>query len=134
MTLAPFIGDIKAYPAAGDIGNYYAVSLEPEGFVIVPGDDRVEPILAFSAHGRYEPDEDNCLAALVIRDVAGRLDEARRVRADAQVTDDSPADLREPLRAAQARWQDLLGPSPLPAGIAGVSDVRVPPLVQSRWG
>ena len=34
---------------------YYAVALSPAGFVIVAGDDRLEPIIAFAPRGAYDP-------------------------------------------------------------------------------
>ena len=52
---------------------YYAVYLEPEGFVIVPAEDGVEPIIAFCAQGRYDPSPDNPLGDLISGDVPARI-------------------------------------------------------------
>ena len=44
-------------PAAAPL--YYAVALSPTGFVIVAGDDRLEPIVAFAPRGIYDPSTKN---------------------------------------------------------------------------
>lgn len=40
----------------GDTPSFYVVNINSEGFVIVAGDDRVLPILAFSDEGAFVPD------------------------------------------------------------------------------
>ena len=37
----------------GSVPSFYVVNFEPDGFVIVAGDDRVQPILAFSDEGTF---------------------------------------------------------------------------------
>ena len=59
------IKHIEAFRNASDQDLYYVVYLEPEGFVIVPGDDAVEPIIAFAPSGHFDPSEDNPLGAMV---------------------------------------------------------------------
>src|ERR1035438_8608405 len=43
---------------------YYVVYLDPAGFVIVAGDDLVEPIIGFAPAGRFDPSDANPLGAL----------------------------------------------------------------------
>ena len=59
---------------------YYVVYLEPAGFVIVPADDFVEPIVGFADDGKYDPSPDNCLGALVNNDLNGRIATVRNVK------------------------------------------------------
>jgi len=60
---------------------YYVVYLNPSGFVIVPADDLAEPVVAFvSGDGLYDPSPDNCLGALISRDLPGRIADARKLR------------------------------------------------------
>lgn len=40
---------------------YFIVYLNEEGFVVVPADNQVEPIIAFVASGTYDPSENNPL-------------------------------------------------------------------------
>jgi len=40
---------------------YHVVYLAPSGFVIVPADDLVEPIIAFVSRGRFDPSVKNPL-------------------------------------------------------------------------
>ena len=76
---------------------YYVVYLQPSGFVIVPADDEVEPIICFSAGGTYDPSPGNPLGALVSRDLPGRLTAVRSQPVGRPV----PADRS----ARQARWR-----------------------------
>ncbi len=57
---------------------YYAVALSPTGYVIVAGDDRIEPIIAFVPHGSYDPSPTCTMGALVSRDLPNRLAQVQR--------------------------------------------------------
>lgn len=128
----------------GDI-LYYIVSLDSSGFVIVPSDDRVEPIMGFAQSGTYDPSPDNPLAALVANDVNRRLLAAvvseqvalTENRANGVVT----ATIDEQETESQLKWRRLseLGVA-LPAEmlLASVTtdqmdDLRVAPLLKTRW-
>jgi hypothetical protein len=63
---------------------YYVVYLDPSGFVVVPADDRIEPIIAFVERGIYDPSPDNPLGALVSRDLAGRMADVRGITESAE--------------------------------------------------
>ena len=52
---------------------YHVVYLQPSGFVIVPAEDGVEPIVGFSLGGTYDPSPANPLGAMVSRDLPGRM-------------------------------------------------------------
>lgn len=123
-----------------ETGNplYHVVYLNPSGFVIVPGDDLVEPIIGFLDQGTYDPSPANPLGALVSRDVPGRVLTARDLEKQA------PAQGREFLpkgreRAAQRKWDRLKEAgtggqaSSQDFGITHIPDVRVSPIVVSTW-
>jgi hypothetical protein len=122
-------------PAAfrGDFGVilYYVVPLDPEGFVVVSGDSDVEPIIAFSASGRFEAVVQNPLFALLQTDMPNRL---RSAHASANST-------AKALDQARTKWTRLdragQGRTPKPRdqgnGMDTVDDLRVPPFIQSRW-
>jgi hypothetical protein len=122
--------------------TYYVVYLQPSGFVIVPGDDLVEPIICFAPMGRYDPSDDNPLGALVSRDVPGRIAAVRAFQAAAGITtrkEDANNDdtaLQKTTAKAQGKWSDLqaYADSVGTLGLSSVSDVRVAPLTQSTWG
>ena len=71
------IKNTEVYTDAAGAPLYFVVNLKPSGFVIVPADDLVEPILCFSPAGKYVASEKNPLGALVMHDVPGRLALAR---------------------------------------------------------
>lgn len=112
---------------------YYIVYLQPNGFVIVSGDDLIEPIIGFTGEDIYDPSPNNPLGALVTNDLNGRVQLVRAgqlVRTKA-VTGVSP----EP----QSKWSKLLGLADAQEkevgtlGIPNINDVRVASFVQTRW-
>ncbi len=113
---------------------YYAVYLHPDGFVILPADDEIAPILAFAPAGTYDPSPENPLGALVSQDLPARINAIRnRTKIPAK---NQPA-LREKRQKARQQWDTCQLDAALPVealGIAGISDVRVAPLVASTWG
>jgi len=116
----------------GDHGEliYYVVHLDPSGFVIVSADDRVEPIIAFADDGTFEPSPAGPLGAMAANDLTGRI----------AAVDNTVGLLAAAPGGHQAKWRDLIdiGETPEPAfelmGLGSVSDVRVAPLLTSRWG
>ena len=107
---------------------YHVVYLDPAGFVIVAGDDLVEPIISFAPTGRFDPSTANPLGALVSSDLPDRL---------AQVKGVSAANVKGGLLTARNKWEQLKvleqTPVGVELGIASVSDVRISPLTQSKW-
>jgi len=115
---------------------YFIVYLNPQGFVVVPADDLVEPIIGFAPRGVYDPSDTNPLGALVSRDVAGRVVTLRQQEQEDRATG-RPGKHAGLMVQAQRKWRWLESPetseSPLEYGVFSVSDVRVAPLVASRW-
>ncbi len=121
---------------------YYVVYLQPSGFVIVPADDLVEPIIAFADDGTFEPSEDNPLGALVRGDLPGRINTVRELQ---EVTGTQKhkkltgpqAALQKVFLKAQDKWNKFHAASDgkiKVAGLPSISDVRVAPLIESEWG
>jgi hypothetical protein len=111
---------------AGDT-LYHVGYLAPAGFVIVAADDLVEPIVGFVKRGRFDPSPDNPLGALVSHDLPGRVIKARRP---------GVAPTRAPWLGPRQKWQRLEQDDDRGGaefGILSVPDVRVAPLVASRW-
>ena len=110
---------------------YYVVYLAPAGFVIVPADDSVEPIIAFADKGQFNPSLSNPLGALVSADLPGRVAQARAMKTAAH---------RAMSLRATGQWQKYqqlsegsAGGTNGPANALLLSDVRVAPLLQSQW-
>jgi hypothetical protein len=104
----------------------YAVLLQPEGFVIVAADSTVEPILAFSTKGRFDPRLANPLRSLLTADVKARLEHARTNTAAANRSRIRWATLPQKVADTDRRTQG--------SGLSLIDDVRVEPLIQTRWG
>jgi parallel beta-helix repeat protein len=112
---------------------YYIVYLQPAGFVIMPADDLVEPVVGFADDGTYDPSPANPLGALVTNDLNGRITAARNAKGL-----EAPGGMEKAVKS-QAKWTQLVSlvDSPedglVPQSRGSISDVRVAPLVQSRW-
>lgn len=112
---------------------YHVVSLEPAGFAIVPADDLIEPIIAFSSDGTFDPSDSGPLSALVKRDLPGRIAHVRGGTGAAAVAYSGTMTSKQ--TAALNKWGLLQGTVPaLASGLIIISDMRVAPLMQSKWG
>ena len=126
---------VKAFKdRAGNI-DYFVVSLDANGFAIVAGDDLVEPIIAFAPQGTFDPNPQNPLYALLSRDLPGRLAEVREKedQARAQKRKFTPQGLQ---RQARGKWTRLQAADTVPStseSSLSVSDLRVEPLVLTKW-
>ena len=117
---------------AGDDGLpiYYIVYLDPLGFVIVPADDLVEPIVAFTDGLVFDPSSQTPLGDLVTQDLTSRIKAARASQDQMQLLGVSEA---------QSKWYQLINLAKTSAddftfmGLSSVSDVRVSPLIKSKW-
>jgi len=127
-TLGAAVQRVDTFTNKGGDVLYYVVYLNPSGFVVVAGDDLVEPIIAFARTGRFDPSEDNPLGALVNKDLAGRVAYAREVSAV------SPG---KSALEAEAKWQRFSskdgGPVSSAKKLTSVSDVRIAPFTQTTW-
>lgn len=127
------IMQVDIFLGADEQPIYYVVYLDPSGFVIVPADDMVEPIIAFVSAGTYEPSPDNPLGALVSQDLHRRVEAARELQQPRSIA------LHKTTSFAQTKWRQLESlaeapkTGPVIMGIGSISDVRVDPLVQSQW-
>jgi hypothetical protein len=115
---------------------YHVVYLQPNGFVIVAADDAAEPIICICSGSEFSPGTDNPMGALVSRDMPQRIAQARKQERDIEKL---PAEKRQPLskiiNIAKNKWQqlDYYDNQPALGGTPSVSDIRVAPLVQSKW-
>ena len=115
-------------PATG--AKLRVVRLAGGGFVVTPSDDRIDPILAFSASGEtLEADERNPLWTLLRADIAAR-EAAEGVRSG------RPEPRNGTRTESQRKWDELLEPAggnQRAVGLQTVPDMRVASFVKSRW-
>lgn len=111
----------------------FVVRLAPSGFVVLSAEDRIEPVIAFSATGYIDDRPNNPLLFLLHQDLSGRF---TQIQADIEQTP-PPSELSD-TQSPQFRWQRLMVAGsdefPPPPSSPSVSDLRVPPLLQSKWG
>jgi len=113
---------------------YYIVYLEPSGFVIVAADDMVEPIIGFADDGSYDPSIENPLGALVTNDLNGRMAAVHNTFSLQAMVGEAP------FTDTQKKWRYFINLAETSeSGFKlmwqlSIPDVRVSPLVQSKWG
>jgi len=131
------VREIEVFSDESEKPLYYIVYLDPEGYVIVSADDLIEPIVGLVLHGELDPSPDNPLGALVSRDLPGRLAHVQKRISAAQIQG-KEFTAQGPLQTAQSKWNFLQSIKNISlyeeAGVSSISDVRVSPFVQSRWG
>lgn len=131
------IKDIQTFSDQNGDCAYHIVSLQPRGFVIVSGDDGLEPVVAFSQDGVYDSSPDSPLGALIQYDFRPRV-QAIRQSGPMQA---SPH-MQQSMNQAGRKWDLLTGAAgadgrddPIQlAGQPSITDMRVDPLVLSQWG
>ena len=124
-----------------DLGEpvYYVVYLQPSGFVIVSANDLVEPIIAFSGSGTYDPSSVSPLKSLVTEDLKARNAAVRNTFVPLSVIP------QVAVSESQKKWNYLINLADVSGGgyklmaidpilDDNLSDIRVPPLAQSKWG
>lgn len=143
------IENVDTYTDSVGDPMYYVVYLEPSGFVIVSGDNLVEPIIALSPGRDYEASNRHPLGALVNVDLPGRISRARYVESILEEDQELPAvqkavrarskwavlqDYSDANKAALHRETVEITGSPGQGGLGSISDVRVSSLIESKWG
>ncbi len=136
MVLGQQIANTEIFSDADGQPIYYVVHLQPTGYVIVPADDLVEPIIAFVNDDTFDPSSESPLGSLVTQDLNKRLSGARgknRTILSMAGTSSLPAS------KAKSKWEHLTsianesGGESLMMGTPAIPDIRVEPLIQSQW-
>ena len=116
--------------------SFHVVKLEGGGFVVMSSDTTREPVVAFSSGGDLVESDANPLWVLLKNDLALRV-------GDGAASSGKPGLLKATAGGSsasgnEAKWNRLLGKSSgllrASQGVSSISDVRVAPLVQSKWG
>lgn len=125
------VAAVEMFTGSGGEPICYLVRLNPSGFVVVSADDLIEPIVAFADANDYEPSREDPLTALLASDLNERITAAY---------ESSPGQFQaQSLTATQSKWQELMrraNRAPDEIRILSrktISDVRVAPLVKTRW-
>jgi hypothetical protein len=108
---------------------YHIVDIEGEGYVILSGDDQIEPVVAFSSSGFFYEGANPHLTAILERDLTARL---KRLKEN----DLKTSSLTKSNQTKWGRYMSLSHDSPETKSRYPeiISDVWVEPLVLSKWG
>ncbi|MFA5265414.1 MAG: C10 family peptidase [Opitutaceae bacterium] len=137
--LAGKYGKISTYSNAVGEARFYVVDLEPTGYVVIAADDEVEAVIAFSHDDKFVAKTGYPLFDFLQRDTEGRIQSLHTASIMSQAV--SPARVR-----IKAKWELLSSPAVQAASVAAAkttpriardvasaNDVRVDPLIQSKW-
>ena len=147
MTASFASGEVRtAQTSTADDGTalYHVVEMDGGGFVVTSGDTELPPVIAFSASGTLDlSDRRNPLVTLLEQDLSNRKAQLSKPKATRlSASQPSAAGTADPDASFEDEWAELLEePKPktsgkitrLGASYSSVSDVRVAPLVQSKW-
>lgn len=109
--------------------EYYVTNLSPKGFVIVSADDALEPIIAFSPNGSFNASLETPLGLLIYKDTKSRKDALQKQNSKKKSTGRTVTQKKWDVLTAKANQSYAIS-----YGLSGITDVRVAPLVQSKWG
>ena len=136
-TLGQNVTEVETFKGETSEPIYYIVHLDLSGFVIVPADDLVEPIIGFSDGDKYDPSPESPLGALVTADLTARID-AVRTSKQSQITSLSISDTQNKwhrfIEIAESRKGNIKAASiDTKINTNSLSDFRVAPLIKSDW-
>ena len=109
----------------------YGVNFAPKGFVVVAADDRIAPVVSYSADGEFQDDAASPMHALLVADLSNRLAVAEAEAPASAIR--AAADLPEYYQGNLAQWNQYLNKGTRAQGTYALNDVRVPSLVKTQW-
>jgi hypothetical protein len=122
-------GTVTAVNDALGQPEFYAVDLKPAGYVVIAADDAVEPVVAFSTTDKFQAVQGHPLYEMLRADLPARIARARTLGAGLHA--------RWRMLRAVANRPLVLAPLTASGGgsssISTISDVRVAPLLTSKW-
>ena len=147
MTAEFASADVRAaQTSTADDGTalYHVVEMDGGGFVVTSGDTELPPVIAFSASGTLDlSDRRNPLVTLLEQDLVNRKSQLSKPKAmRLSASQPSSAGTSDPGTSFEDEWAELLeepkaktsgGITRLGASYSSISDVRVAPMVQSKW-
>lgn len=116
-----------------DGASFHVVKMSEGGFVVMSADTRRAPVVAFSSGADLVEDDSNPLWVLLKNDLAVRTQDESATGGAKRLLAASSSSVES---ANEAKWAKLLGGGRrllAAQGTQSVSDMRVAPLVQSKW-
>jgi hypothetical protein len=127
-SLSDEIASVDTYTEQTGGTQYIVVNLKPEGYVVVSADDELDPIIAFSPKGAFDPSLSAPLGLLVHKDTLAQKERLKRAIKKTQGEKTKK----------EKKWDQLIATADhtytVSYGLSGITDLRVSPLVQSEWG
>ena len=115
--------------------SFHVVTLKGGGFVVMSSDTTREPVVAFSSGGDLVESDENPMWVLLKNDLALRTGDGSAASGKSNLLKASASG--SSASGNEAKWNRLLGKSGgllrASKGLSSISDVRVAPLVQSKW-
>lgn len=119
---------VRTFREGGPSAAYHVVGLGEGGYVITSGDTELPPIMAFTDEGDFDESEGNPLRAILARDTRNRMGSFASAGGGSGLKSASGHS------ANRAEWDRLLSAGGgAKNSFSSLSDVRVAPLVESKW-
>ena len=119
----------QTYKDNADNALFHVVRFAEGGFVVTSADDGVKPVIAFSSDDDLVADARNPFWILLNLDLPQRL-AAAKAQVDQRQLDGAALTVD----SCESEWRVLLSDNTVPPkGLSKVSDLRVSPLVSSKW-
>ncbi|MGI5922468.1 MAG: C10 family peptidase [Lentisphaeria bacterium] len=115
---------------AGGVTIAYHAALSPSGYIIVSADDRLQPIVTFSATGSYDDSAANPLRGLLLADLNARLAAVADIAPEGAATRSA---LPTAVQENKSAWEKFSAPRTRAAELDVVAEVWVDSLIKSRW-
>ena len=113
----------------------YHVALEPSGYLLLAADDRIQPVISFSADGIYDDAPANPLRKLLALDLGSRLTAVNELAPETAPTRGAEAPvLPEAVQENKAAWGKFTAPPTRAAETEVVAELWVDVLLESTWG
>ena len=121
---------------------YHVADVEGGGYVVTSGDTKISPIVCFSGSGEFDDSDLNPLKALLNGDLDTTAGQPVVLAASAPAASVSAVttSAEEGETASEREWRELIGEDdPQPGrilsyeSVSSVSDVRVSPMVSTKW-
>jgi hypothetical protein len=104
---------------------FYLLTFPEGGFLVLSPDDEIEPVIAFSSTGIYNNDSNSTFSLLLKSDMKARLNAVKQLNKGHKIKSTS----------IQIKWETLsTGNIKSLSGKDTINDVRVAPLIRSKWG
>jgi hypothetical protein len=128
------IADTKIFKDETGKILYYVINMIDGGYIVVSSDDYIEPIIAFSASGKFKPDNNNPLFVMLEKDMRARQNYIKKEQKKLK-TENQLFAVNKSVNKVNKKWTTFTSYADKEGIVfmGSIDDPRVDPLIQSKW-